>query len=122
MEPSETVQSMGRAGEWEDMLQSVDLSPAPVVVILREFLFKCLCAESDFFFFLVHATSELSVKKKRKRTTGREIEEGTERKKKKNKQYQPNYFISLPITNPKVIFFIMLIWYNQNYFNSCMCL
>ncbi|NXL99847.1 AKA7G protein, partial [Tyrannus savana] len=25
-----------------------------------------------------------------------------ERKKKKNKQYQPNYFISLPITNPKI--------------------
>ncbi|KAL9862879.1 A-kinase anchoring protein 7 isoform 1-T1 [Geothlypis trichas] len=50
----------------------------------------------------MHATSELSIKKKRKRTTGREIEEGTERKKKKNKQYQPNYFISLPITNPKI--------------------
>ncbi|XP_064564152.1 A-kinase anchoring protein 7 isoform X1 [Zonotrichia leucophrys gambelii] len=48
------------------------------------------------------ATSELSIKKKRKRTTGREIEEGTERKKKKNKQCQPNYFISLPITNPKI--------------------
>ncbi|KFP84741.1 A-kinase anchor protein 7 isoform gamma, partial [Apaloderma vittatum] len=26
-----------------------------------------------------------------------------ERKKKKKKQYRPNYFISLPITNPKVI-------------------
>ncbi|XP_066403103.1 A-kinase anchoring protein 7 [Molothrus aeneus] len=51
----------------------------------------------------MHATSELSIKKKRKRTTGRDIEEGTERKKKKNKQYQPNYFISLPITNPKII-------------------
>ncbi|XP_041279711.1 A-kinase anchoring protein 7 isoform X2 [Onychostruthus taczanowskii] len=50
----------------------------------------------------MHATSELSVKKKRKRTTGREMEEGIERKKKKNKQYQPNYFISLPITNPKI--------------------
>ncbi|XP_057876135.1 A-kinase anchoring protein 7 isoform X2 [Melospiza georgiana] len=50
----------------------------------------------------MHATSELSIKKKRKRTTGREIEEGTEIKKKKNKQYQPNYFISLPITNPKI--------------------
>ncbi|XP_036260462.1 A-kinase anchoring protein 7 isoform X2 [Molothrus ater] len=50
----------------------------------------------------MHATSELSIKKKRKRTTGRDIEEGTERKKKKNKQYQPNYFISLPITNPKI--------------------
>nr|XP_012428103.4 A-kinase anchoring protein 7 isoform X1 [Taeniopygia guttata] len=50
----------------------------------------------------MHATSELSIKKKRKRTIGREIEEGIERKKKKNKQYQPNYFISLPITNPKI--------------------
>nr|XP_021396376.2 A-kinase anchoring protein 7 isoform X2 [Lonchura striata domestica] len=50
----------------------------------------------------MHATSELSIKKKRKRTIGREIEEGVERKKKKNKQYQPNYFISLPITNPKI--------------------
>ncbi|XP_014729710.1 PREDICTED: A-kinase anchor protein 7 isoform gamma isoform X1 [Sturnus vulgaris] len=50
----------------------------------------------------MHATSEQSIKKKRKRTTGREIEEGIERKKKKNKQYQPNYFISLPITNPKI--------------------
>uniref|UniRef100_A0A8C3TRS3 A-kinase anchoring protein 7 n=1 Tax=Catharus ustulatus TaxID=91951 RepID=A0A8C3TRS3_CATUS len=50
----------------------------------------------------MHATSELSIKKKRKQTTGREIEEDMERKKKKNKQYQPNYFISLPITNPKI--------------------
>ncbi|RMC12995.1 hypothetical protein DUI87_10524 [Hirundo rustica rustica] len=50
----------------------------------------------------MHATSEISIKKKRKRTSGREIEEGIERKKKKNKQYQPNYFISLPITNPKI--------------------
>ncbi|XP_015477563.1 A-kinase anchoring protein 7 isoform X2 [Parus major] len=48
------------------------------------------------------ATSELSIKKKRKRTAGREIEEDIQRKKKKNKQYQPNYFISLPITNPKI--------------------
>ncbi|XP_064269262.1 A-kinase anchoring protein 7 isoform X2 [Passer domesticus] len=50
----------------------------------------------------IHATSELTIKKKRKRTTGKEMEEGIERKKKKNKQYQPNYFISLPITNPKI--------------------
>ncbi|XP_059698070.1 A-kinase anchoring protein 7 isoform X2 [Haemorhous mexicanus] len=50
----------------------------------------------------MRATSELSTKKKRKRTIGREIEESIERKKKKNKQYQPNYFISLPITNPKI--------------------
>ncbi|KAM6083893.1 A-kinase anchoring protein 7 isoform 1-T1 [Theristicus caerulescens] len=52
--------------------------------------------------FVMHATSEINLKKKRKRTTGREIEEGSERKKKKKKQYQPNYFISLPITNPQV--------------------
>ncbi|XP_017684538.1 PREDICTED: A-kinase anchor protein 7 isoform X1 [Lepidothrix coronata] len=51
---------------------------------------------------VMHATSEINIKKKRKRTTGREIEEGIERKKKKNKQYQPNYFISLPITNPEI--------------------
>jgi len=70
----------------------------------------------------VHATSEINIKKKRKRTAGREIEEGSERKKKKKKQYQPNYFISLPITNPEVIFFIIVICYNWNYFNSCMCL
>ncbi|XP_075001931.1 A-kinase anchoring protein 7 isoform X3 [Calonectris borealis] len=52
--------------------------------------------------FVMHATSEINTKKKRKRTTGKEIEEGNERKKKKKKQYQPNYFISLPITNPKI--------------------
>ncbi|XP_049657451.1 A-kinase anchoring protein 7 isoform X3 [Accipiter gentilis] len=52
--------------------------------------------------FVLHATSEINTKKKRKRTTGREIEEGSERKKKKKKQYQPNYFISLPITNPEI--------------------
>ncbi|XP_009279799.1 PREDICTED: A-kinase anchor protein 7 [Aptenodytes forsteri] len=52
--------------------------------------------------FVMHATSELNIKKKRKRTTGREIEEGSERKKKKKKQYQPNYFVSLPITNPEI--------------------
>ncbi|XP_057220359.1 LOW QUALITY PROTEIN: A-kinase anchoring protein 7 [Malurus melanocephalus] len=50
----------------------------------------------------MHVTSERNAKKKRKLTTGREIEEGIKRKKKKNKQYQPNYFISLPITNPKI--------------------
>ncbi|XP_042651919.1 A-kinase anchoring protein 7 isoform X3 [Tyto alba] len=52
--------------------------------------------------FIMRATSEINIKKKRKRTTGREIEEGSERKKKKNKQYRPNYFISLPITNPEI--------------------
>ncbi|KAM6081910.1 A-kinase anchoring protein 7 isoform 2-T3 [Chlamydotis macqueenii] len=52
--------------------------------------------------FVMHAASEINIKKKRKRTTGREIEEGSEIKKKKKKQYQPNYFISLPITNPEI--------------------
>ncbi|KAM6365917.1 LOW QUALITY PROTEIN: A-kinase anchoring protein 7 [Alca torda] len=52
--------------------------------------------------FVMCATSEINIKKKRKRTTGTEIEEGSERKKTKKKQYQPNYFISLPITNPKI--------------------
>ncbi|XP_010184180.1 PREDICTED: A-kinase anchor protein 7 isoform gamma [Mesitornis unicolor] len=52
--------------------------------------------------FVMNATSEINVKKKRKRTTGKEIEEGSERKKKKKKQYLPNYFISLPITNPEI--------------------
>uniref|UniRef100_A0A8C3R725 A-kinase anchoring protein 7 n=1 Tax=Cyanoderma ruficeps TaxID=181631 RepID=A0A8C3R725_9PASS len=68
----------------------------------------CLMAEMPFVDTdiedecTMNATSELSIKKKRKKTTGREIDEGMERKKKKNKQYQPNYFISLPITNPKI--------------------
>ncbi|XP_035394832.2 A-kinase anchoring protein 7 isoform X2 [Cygnus atratus] len=52
--------------------------------------------------FAMHATSEVNTEKKRKRTTGREIPEGSERKKKKKKQYQPNYFISIPITNPEI--------------------
>ncbi|KAM6323442.1 A-kinase anchoring protein 7 [Aegotheles albertisi] len=52
--------------------------------------------------FAMCAASEINIKKKRKRTTGKEIEEGSEKKKKKKKQYQPNYFISLPITNPKI--------------------
>ncbi|KAM9564068.1 A-kinase anchoring protein 7 isoform 3-T4 [Guaruba guarouba] len=52
--------------------------------------------------FITHTTSKINIKKKRKRTTGKEIEDDTERKKKKKKQYQPNYFISLPITNPEI--------------------
>lgn len=52
--------------------------------------------------FAKHTTSEINTEKKRKRTTGKEIPEGSERKKKKKKQYQPNYFISLPITNPEI--------------------
>lgn len=57
----------------------------------------------------MNVTSEINIKKKRQTATGREIEEGSGSKKKKKKQYQPNYFISLPITNPEVIFFIILI-------------
>ncbi|XP_009878465.1 PREDICTED: A-kinase anchor protein 7 isoform gamma [Charadrius vociferus] len=52
--------------------------------------------------FVMNATSEMNIKKKRQTSTGREIEEGSESKKKKKKQYQPNYFISLPITNPEI--------------------
>ncbi|XP_051471516.1 A-kinase anchoring protein 7 isoform X2 [Apus apus] len=52
--------------------------------------------------FSMHATSEINIKKKRKRTTGGGTEEGSEKKKKKKKQHKPNYFISLPITNPEI--------------------
>ncbi|XP_068794418.1 A-kinase anchoring protein 7 isoform X1 [Struthio camelus] len=52
--------------------------------------------------FAIRSTSEVNIKKKRKRTTGRENEEDSERKKKKKKQSQPNYFISIPITNPEI--------------------
>ncbi|XP_054248992.1 A-kinase anchoring protein 7 [Indicator indicator] len=52
--------------------------------------------------FVVHASSEVNTKKRKKRTTGKETEEGGERMRKKTKQYQPNYFISLPITNPEI--------------------
>nr|XP_025976656.1 A-kinase anchoring protein 7 [Dromaius novaehollandiae] len=52
--------------------------------------------------FAIHSASEVNVKNKRKRTTGRENEEDSERKKKKKKEYQPNYFISIPITNPEI--------------------
>ncbi|XP_072711962.1 A-kinase anchoring protein 7 isoform X2 [Ciconia boyciana] len=67
--------------------------------LMAEMPFVDTDIEDEFF---MHATSEIDIKKKRKRTTGREIEEGSERKKKKKKQYQPNYFISLPITNPEI--------------------
>ncbi|XP_072189335.1 A-kinase anchoring protein 7 [Excalfactoria chinensis] len=50
----------------------------------------------------MHTASEINMEKKRKRATGKELPEGSERKKKKKKQYQPNYFISLPITNPEI--------------------
>ncbi|XP_054833097.1 A-kinase anchoring protein 7 isoform X2 [Eublepharis macularius] len=44
-----------------------------------------------------------NIKKKRKRTTGTENEGENLIKKKKKKQDRPNYFISLPITNPKIM-------------------
>ncbi|XP_025895045.1 A-kinase anchoring protein 7 [Nothoprocta perdicaria] len=52
--------------------------------------------------FAVCSTYEVNTKKKRKRTAGRENEEDSERKKKKKKQYRPNYFVSIPITNPEI--------------------
>ncbi|XP_063166163.1 A-kinase anchoring protein 7 isoform X2 [Candoia aspera] len=52
--------------------------------------------------FSTSSKSKLSVKKKRKRITGKESEEDNIIKKKKN-QDRPNYFISVPITNPKII-------------------
>ncbi|XP_014466536.2 A-kinase anchoring protein 7 isoform X3 [Alligator mississippiensis] len=50
----------------------------------------------------ITSASEKNIKKKRKRNTGREKEDSKTMKKNK-KQSQPNYFISLPITNPKII-------------------
>ncbi|TFK01743.1 protein PROCA1 [Platysternon megacephalum] len=50
--------------------------------------------------FGISSTFEIYFKKRRKRTTRRKTEEDDQTKKKK--QDQPNYFISLPITNPKI--------------------
>ncbi|XP_065444665.1 uncharacterized protein LOC135982349 isoform X1 [Chrysemys picta bellii] len=65
--------------------------------------------------FGITSTFEIYFKKRRKRTTRRKTEEDDQTKKKK--QDQPNYFISLPITNPEVVFFSILFFYGQNYFN-----
>ncbi|KAJ7341930.1 hypothetical protein JRQ81_007977, partial [Phrynocephalus forsythii] len=46
---------------------------------------------------------KVNIKKKRKRTSGKESEEDSLIKKKKKNQDRPNYFISVPITNPKII-------------------
>ncbi|XP_074436809.1 A-kinase anchoring protein 7 isoform X1 [Larus michahellis] len=82
------------------MQQRKDPCPADSVEsLMAEMPFVDTDIEDEF---VICATSEINIKKKRKRTTGREIEEGGERKKTKKKQYQPNYFISLPITNPKI--------------------
>ncbi|XP_037750727.1 A-kinase anchoring protein 7 isoform X3 [Chelonia mydas] len=50
--------------------------------------------------FGITSTFEMYFKKRRKRTTRKKTEEDDQTKKKK--QDQPNYFISLPITNPKI--------------------
>ncbi|CAM4547103.1 A-kinase anchoring protein 7 isoform X1 [Caretta caretta] len=50
--------------------------------------------------FGITSTFEMYFKKRRKRTTRKKAEDDDQTKKKK--QYQPNYFISLPITNPKI--------------------
>ncbi|XP_070589623.1 A-kinase anchoring protein 7 isoform X1 [Erythrolamprus reginae] len=47
--------------------------------------------------------SKPSVKKKRKRIAGKGSEEDSTITKKKKSQDRPNYFISVPITNPKII-------------------
>ncbi|XP_013917113.1 PREDICTED: A-kinase anchor protein 7 isoform gamma isoform X2 [Thamnophis sirtalis] len=47
--------------------------------------------------------SKPSVKKKRKRIAGKGSEEDSTITKKKKNQDRPNYFISVPITNPKII-------------------
>ncbi|XP_062428528.1 A-kinase anchoring protein 7 isoform X4 [Rhea pennata] len=74
-------------------------SPDSVDSLMVEMPFVNIDIEDEF---AICSTSEVNIKKKRKRTTGRENEECSERKKKKKKQYQPNYFISIPITNPEI--------------------
>uniref|UniRef100_A0A8C4TJ37 A-kinase anchor protein 7-like n=1 Tax=Erpetoichthys calabaricus TaxID=27687 RepID=A0A8C4TJ37_ERPCA len=51
--------------------------------------------------FILVKISERRQKKKRKRTLGDETEDDSDKKKKK-KHLRPNYFISVPITNPKI--------------------
>ncbi|XP_074675205.1 A-kinase anchoring protein 7 isoform X9 [Strix aluco] len=80
--------------------QSKEPCPADLVEsLMAEMPFVDTDIEDEF---VIHATSEINTKNKRKRTTGKEIEDSSERKKKKKKQYRPNYFISLPITNPEI--------------------
>ncbi|XP_033874337.1 A-kinase anchor protein 7-like isoform X1 [Acipenser ruthenus] len=47
------------------------------------------------------STAQKSLKKKRKRTVGAESEDDAGKKKKKPQR--PNYFVSIPITNPKIV-------------------
>ncbi|XP_066470694.1 A-kinase anchoring protein 7 isoform X2 [Tiliqua scincoides] len=65
--------------------------------LMMEMPFARADSESEFS---SSSTPKPKVKEKRKRTTGREIEEETVIKKKKKNQ--PNYFISIPVTNPKI--------------------
>ncbi|XP_070788814.1 A-kinase anchoring protein 7 isoform X2 [Pituophis catenifer annectens] len=53
--------------------------------------------------FSTSSKSKPSVKKKRKRIAGKGSEEDSTITKKKKNQDRPNYFISVPITNPKII-------------------
>nr|XP_060609352.1 A-kinase anchoring protein 7 isoform X2 [Anolis sagrei ordinatus] len=70
--------------------------------------FDCLIMEMPFAEvdieeeFSTTSTIKTKNKKKRKRTTGRENDEDDLIKKKKKDQDRPNYFISVPITNPKI--------------------
>ncbi|XP_058027783.1 A-kinase anchoring protein 7 isoform X3 [Ahaetulla prasina] len=52
---------------------------------------------------IASSKSKPSVKKKRKRIAGKGNEEDSTITKKKKNQDRPNYFISVPITNPKII-------------------
>ncbi|XP_053143110.1 A-kinase anchoring protein 7 isoform X2 [Hemicordylus capensis] len=52
--------------------------------------------------FSISSIPKPNVEKKRKRVTGRDNEEETLIMKKKKNQDRPNYFISVPITNPKI--------------------
>ncbi|KAM3856656.1 A-kinase anchoring protein 7 isoform 3-T3 [Vipera latastei] len=53
--------------------------------------------------FSTSSKSKPSVKEKRKRIAGKGNEEDNTIKKKKKNQDRPNYFISVPITNPQII-------------------
>ncbi|XP_044280485.1 A-kinase anchoring protein 7 isoform X2 [Varanus komodoensis] len=70
---------------------------------------SCLMLEMPFAKADVEAefstthTSKTYVTKKRKRTTGKESENDNQMKKKKKDQDHPNYFVSVPITNLKIM-------------------
>ncbi|XP_064026265.1 A-kinase anchoring protein 7 isoform X2 [Pogoniulus pusillus] len=84
----------------EETEEGKELCPAELVQsLMAEMPFVDTDIEDEF---VLCASSEITMKKRRKRTAGKETEEGGERKKKKRTQYRPNYFISLPITNPEI--------------------